>query len=291
MLRLILSFFICIGMLCVRPAFVSGQQIAASNASDLSLLPEDARGVPLFRKSLDPQALMLQIAEQENMPSDSTVLNVFRRKISLWQSSVLVCDWTESMYPYGLQALSWITYFGQKSSHQVRSWVFFNDGDDKVLGEKVIGQTQGIYHYEGDDLEAILELMQKVKQAGRGDDAPENDLEALLYAQAFFPSCKDLILIADAHSEIRDMLLLEALKKALKQKGIRLHIILCGAAQGVSYDYLLLAQVCDASLHVSEKDWEGISTWKEGQEIILGDATYKLEDGQFRRVYPFRRRR
>lgn len=291
----LISKIYTVSILCLLLNFYGIAQDIFEDSSDLSLIPRE-----FPQRMLKPQTAtlsefylnypQLNFFAPDTLVADSVIYQVFQRNLHLWRKTVLVCDWTESMYPYGVQVLFWINHFAQ-SKEAIQDWVFFNDGDDKTIGEKVIGRTRGIYAYHGNDLGEILALMEQVKRAGQGDDAPENDLEALLYAQAAFPESGDLILIADAHSEIRDLMLVETLAPLLKKKNIQLHIILCGIEKGISYDYLLLARIANASLHTNKEDWDKMGLWEEGREIQLGKTLYRLKDGQFQIVYPSKKKR
>lgn len=218
-----------------------------------------------------------QLINPDVLKKDSTVLCILKRNVSQWQDMALVCDWTESMYPYGIQVLYWLHYFAD--NEKITKWTFFNDGNERQQGEKEVGRTGGIYAYEGSKLEEVMTLMQRVKKAGNGGDTPENDLEALLFAQNRFVGLKHLVLLADASSEIRDILLIKKLARLLRLQGTQLHILLCG--EPIAYDYLYLAQVCNASIHTSKEDWENLGNWQEGQELQLNGTAYLLKDGYF----------
>lgn len=218
-----------------------------------------------------------QLIHPEALKKDSTVLCILKRNQSKWKNMALVCDWTESMYPYGIQVLYWLHYFAD--NEKITKWVFFNDGNEKQQGEKEVGRTGGLYPYEGSNLGEIMTLMQRVKNAGNGGDMPENDLEALLFAQNHFVGLKHLVLLADASSEIRDILLIKRLARLLSMQDTQLHILLCGEL--IAYDYLYLAQVCNASIHTSTEDWENLGNWQEGQTLQLNGVAYLLKEGYF----------
>ncbi len=215
----------------------------------------------------------------EALHKDSIVVSILQRNAPYWQDMAVVCDWTESMYSYGVQVLYWLHHFADNEA--ITKWVFFNDGNDLMQGEKVVGETGGIYTYQGSNFEEVIALMQRVQEAGNGGDAPENDLEALLFAQRHFVGVKHWVLVADATSEIRDMLLLNRLARSLNTQGMQLHIILCG--EPIVYDYLHLAQICNASLHTRLEDWENLGRWQEGQAIKLNGTTYTFQNGYFKK--------
>lgn len=177
---------------------------------------------------------------------DSTVICVFSRNRQ-WKKSLVVIDWTASMYPYGLQALIWnILYL---KANKVTGFVLFNDGNRKPTIEKRIGETGGIYFGEANDLEELIELFRKVRENGGGGEAPENDMEALLKAVKYFPDFDNLILIADNNSCMRDYRLIDSLKTPVK-------VVLCGYydSEGVNSQYIDLAIKTKGSLHTCEND-------------------------------------
>jgi hypothetical protein len=56
--------------------------------------------------------------------NDSTVISVFDKHPE-WNNSLLVMDWTGSMYQYGTQALDW--HVQNYDSSGIKYFVFFND--------------------------------------------------------------------------------------------------------------------------------------------------------------------
>lgn len=63
----------------------------------------------------------------------------------------------------------------------IRYFVFFNDGDDKINSTKVVGSTGGIYSMVANNLNQVLATMQTAIENGNGGDLPENDIEAILH--------------------------------------------------------------------------------------------------------------
>ena len=139
------------------------------------------------------------------------------------RKKIIVTDITGSMSPYIEQVLLWHKL--QLADDGVKKYVFFNDGNTKPNDAKMIGKTGGIYTIESDDKKMIpvISLLQKGMTAGGGGDDPENDLEALLRAQEWKTEndAEEIILIADAFSEVRDLELLSQLK-------VPVRVILCG---------------------------------------------------------------
>jgi hypothetical protein len=176
------------------------------------------------------------------------------------------------MYPHTIELMVWLKQ-AHLQTEFIKRWVFFNDGDRKPLGEKVLGQTGGIYHTDTSDFESVLALMQRVQAGGQGGDTPENVIEALLYGQAVCPDCEDVVLIADSGAAIRDLLLHPQLQAQLRKSRQILHIILCGKEQNIVADYLDLAFHCQASLHTAHQDWHG---WQIGTVIQIGRFHLKV---------------
>ena len=82
--------------------------------------------------------------------------------------------------------------------------------------KKKIGNTGGIYATKTGNTDEALQMMEKSKAAGTGGDFPENDVEALIYAQKNYPEAKALVLIADNMASVRDIKLLEKLAESQK---------------------------------------------------------------------------
>lgn len=184
---------------------------------------------------------------------------VFANNRDNWNKAVIISDWTGSMYPYTLDLLSWL--IKERARDQVIGFVFFNDGDSKITSQKKIGNTGGIYSIRDSRVIPVFDLMRKVKNNGDGGDLPENDMEALLYAQENFPNANTYILIADNNSLIRDFSFLKYLQKPieiilnkadLNQEGLPI----------VSKEYKTLAFITGGGIYV-----EGME-FKSQEEIL-----------------------
>lgn len=66
----------------------------------------------------------------------------------------------------------------------IRYYVFFNDGDEKLNPNKVIGSTGGVYGMAANNLNKVLATMQTAMKDGNGGDIPENNIEAILFGIA-----------------------------------------------------------------------------------------------------------
>lgn len=214
-----------------------------------------------------------QIVQNKYIPDDSTVYKVFER--NRWDSMLVVVDWTGSMYKHGAQLLVWMKAFHQQKK-RLRNFLFFNDGDGKNLGEKVPGNTGGLYHTSAQNLDKVIATMHKAEKRGKGGDGPENDLEAVLKGMKMFPDCKEIILIADATSPVRDYILLRSL--AQLKRPIR--IILCG--ESIMPDYILMAYHTNGSLHTLAKDITQVkTTLKSGKAIAIKNSLIKIRRKRF----------
>lgn len=189
-----------------------------------------------------------QFIEDEGGTRDSTVYNVFRRHPE-WQNSLVVMDWTGSMYVHGALAVLWHSLHFQESG--IKHFAFFNDGDDKRSHEKTVGLTGGIYYNDASSISELLDLFGEVKSKGDGGEPEENDIEALYESIKKFPDADEVILIADNTSCVRDMRILSKIR-------VPVHVILCGYNEsiGVNPQYIELAYTTKGSLHTAEHDVE-----------------------------------
>ena len=219
-----------------------------------------------------------QILGNNYIPTDSLVFKVFQRNIQKWHDLLIVTDWTGSMYPYGTQLLTWLK-LNLKQKDKIKTFVFFNDGDQKSLGEKVIGSTGGIYYTKSTELNNILKTMLDTQAGGDGGTSEENDLEALLYGQYICPESKDIVLIADAESYIRDIQLLEVFVQKCRKSGQKVRVILCGDIHKLSTDYLYIAYYTGGSIHTIDQDIENLERWDAGQEILIGKYKFRMVEG------------
>lgn len=221
------------------------------------------------------------LTEQKNLAKDPKfyekagreIQAVFKRMASRWQNKVIVTDLTGSMYPYMDQILVWHAF--NKAIDKGNSYVFFNDGDQKSLSQKIVGKTGGIYISLNNSMDEVLNSMQKTMKGGGGADSPENDIEALMKAQKLMKKGSQLILIADNYSDVRDLKLLMYLK-------VPVRVILCGLDYGsVNEHYLEIAYATKGSIHTIEKDILNLRSLVNGNSISIGGSTYKFNRGKF----------
>lgn len=212
---------------------------------------------------------------RKNLP-DSTILKVLERKKN-WDNMTVVADLTGSMAPYNSQLVLWFKL--KPADKRIKDVVFFNDGDMTPDGSKKIGATGGIYHTKASDYNTIRDLALKTISNGCGGDAPENNLEALLYALKKAPNTRDLVMIADNTAPVKDLALLEKLKAPV-------HIILCGTAYGVNPQYLTIAKKTGGTIHTMEKDLENLVLKNEGERFEFLGEQFLVKDGAIIRVHP-----
>lgn len=210
--------------------------------------------------------------EDMNFPRhDSTILKIMERK-EAWKDMLVVADLTGSMSPYIAQLLLWMKLTMDDS--KVRHMVFFNDGDRLPDDQKEIGRTGGIYGTLVDSLEQVLELAEQTMMNGYGGDAPENNIEALLYGMDKWSNHKEVVMIADNFATPRDMELLTEVK-------VPVRVVLCGTFAGINPAYLQIARETGGSLHTMEEDIEDLMSMKEGSKVTIGKQTFLIQKGRF----------
>jgi hypothetical protein len=204
---------------------------------------------------------------------DSTVLKILERNEN-WQNMCIVGDFTSSMSPYTGQLLCWYALKMKSEKSKVKNFVFFNDGDDKPLAFKKIGETGGIYACTADNVDSVIRCaMNTIRNGTANFDLPENDVEALIYAQKKFPDAKELYLVADNWSNMRDYALISQVKKPV-------HVILCGAYDQANLQYIELAYQTKGSIHTMEEDLEGLFKKREGDTFELLGYRYRISGGK-----------
>jgi hypothetical protein len=206
-----------------------------------------------------------------NNVNDTVVTAVLNR--NNWTEKLIVCDLTGSMTPYASQLSLW--YLLNQKLEKNLQFVFFNDGDSKSDGEKIIGETGGIYYKQSTTFDDLIDLMANVQNAGNGGDCPENNMEALIKGVKTANPYKELIMIVDNNAPVKDITL-------LKDFNTPVHIILCGSKNGyILKDYLRIAWKTKGSIHTMEQDLTRIALLSEGQTITIGNNSYKIMGGEF----------
>ena len=142
------------------------------------------------------------------------------------------------------------------------NFVFFNDGN--MERRKKIGRTRGIYFEKAENINKVISLLSKVKAKGNGGDPEENDLEAIIKGIQKYPDFKEVILIADNNSCMRDYCLFKEIKVPLK-------IILCGTYTGINPQYINLAYKTGGSIHTIEDDISDFYNKTQSDAIFMID--------------------
>ena len=210
------------------------------------------------------------------LPADANVVARVMQRHPEWPKEVVVMDVTGSMFPYSYDLLAWLQLSALENE---KTFVFFNDGNDLPDKQKRVGKTGGLFHVKTDSYQPIENKLIEAMKAGGGGDAPENDAEALLYAQqlAAAPEATDLILIADNYTFPRDA-------KLLKNTTAHVRIILCGVHDYINPKYLALARRHGFSLHTIETDITDLSKLLEGETILLQGQQYLVTKDGFKLV-------
>lgn len=237
-----------------------------------------------YKKKGSATLLFEDLKPQATLGADKGIVyTVLDKHLNRWNSIGLVMDWTASMYEFGWYLPDWLKKNNEKAKN-IQSFVLFNDGNGKKEGEKVIGQTGGIYFTHSREVRDWFKLMMECSNNDTGEnDWQENPVEALLYAQIICPDCKDLVLVADARSPARDFSLLDALIHQCRLKQQRIHVILCGANEMLQAEYIYLAVATKGTLHTLEEDVD-ISALGENQEFQLNGKQWIFQNGQLRRL-------
>lgn len=203
----------------------------------------------------------------------SDAFTVLKRK--KWTNVCLVIDVTGSMNPYASSLKDWLVL--RYAKHRTPQVVLYNDGDETPNANKVIGKTGGLYRCDSCRIGALAATFDVAKEYS-GGDIPENDLEALLYAQYIADSATQIVLVADNNSSMRDFELLAKLNRPVR-------VILCGVEHDlINEEYLNLASYTKGSVHTIKNDYENLFDYKDGQELHIGTRVYRVVGKQFVRI-------
>ena len=281
-------------LLAQAEANLKAQQAAEEKqkALDPMLTKLDLRGIKTFkiRKLIEQKSRILKDSLQLNPKVlehhyNKPVLASLLRLQDVWEKRIIVTDVTASMSPYFEEILLWHSLNLMKATDN--KYVFFNDGDNEMNSHKVLGRTGGLYYCQGKVIQ-LDQIIGRLKEASgvrrAGGDAPENDIEALLAAQALrTDSLEEIILIADAFSPVRDMALLYQLNCPIR-------VILCGWEEGNEFypktplpnpEYLTIAHRTGGSVHTLTKDLLDLSKKDDGDVIELSGLRFLLKNHQF----------
>lgn len=219
-----------------------------------------------------PIAAIQRIKEQMltgNFGSDSTSYRVLARNINRWNNSVLVCDFTSSMYPYSTQLFAWFRQHAKLSS--VQGMVFFTDCDSLGNETKEGGLQGKMFVTRERNTDRVLPLMlEAARNTLNNKEDAENAVEALIEAQLRFPEAKQLVLVADNSSRIKDLHRLPEVKKPVR-------VVICGTSrdstQAFQNDFYEIARQTNGSLHTIEDDFKP-SSMEHRSWIKVGPRYY-----------------
>lgn len=202
-------------------------------------------------------------------PQQRIISQTLTRQNAL-QNSVLVMDVTGSMGPY-IADLS--DYLKQNKSKFLR-YYFFNDGNNMPDYAKKQGQTGGIYSSSNKDFDALTDTILEAMLKGNGGDIPENDFEAILYAQKENEKANKIVWIADNFAFPRDTGLWSKVK-------IPMLIILCGSEHKINPKWLSLAKKTGAQISLSGAFIPRFPAINEGDIFRVRGEVFVWRKGEF----------
>ncbi len=229
-----------------------------------------------LRQLVDLYAGKVDTDSMEMVVIDSTVMKVMDRND--WSDMLITADLTGSMAPYTAQLLIWLNL--NLTDGKIKHFMFFNDGDTAPDHTKVVGETGGLYEVGTMDYERVLSKAAETMARGNGSDLQENDIEALLAGIKSCPDCKDIILVADNNSPVRDI-------ELMKDLGVPIRVILCGFSPfnpwggGANPQYLNLAKETGGSVHTMEDDLLRLAELNEGESVEIFGRQYVIKNGRF----------
>ncbi|MER0441201.1 hypothetical protein [Emticicia sp. W12TSBA100-4] len=205
-----------------------------------------------------------------------TSYDALDRNIDKWKNVVLVCDITSTMFPYTTQVFDWMSE--NTDNQSIKGIVFFTDCDS--LGRQTRGRLPGKMFAVRSKDELVLwdTMFAAINNTENNKDKPENNIEALLYAQKHFPDADEFVMIADNSTQVKDMRQLSKVKK-------KVHIILCGETyeKNVAFqsDYIQIAKKTKGTIHTLEDDIENIEKVKEMSVVRVGNIYFRFHKGKF----------
>ena len=203
---------------------------------------------------------------------DDVVTQVLDRNTD-WKNCLVATDVTGSMYAYLGQFLAWHK-LNLNGRGQNFDFVFFNDGDNMRDDWKRTGRVGGVYYVHTNEYEEIRKHCQKAQRRGGGGDGPENNIEGVIKGLKENPNVSEIIMIADNWATPRDLAILKKVKKTI-------HVILCGANNGINQEYLNLALENGGTVHTMEDDLTELAKVNEGESITIDGFTYTIRKGKF----------
>jgi hypothetical protein len=228
--------------------------------------------VPIYK----PESLRSMFSDfKKKSSTDTSLFRIFNKYIKFKEELVCV-DLTGSMTPYYFQLFVWLNL---KHSTVPLNYSFFNDGDATPDNLKRTGNTGGVYLNRTNSMDTVTSYAFACISNGNGGDSQENNIEAALKGSKKFPNSKEIIMIADNWSDMRDYALISEIKNPVR-------VIVCGTElygikTPVNPQYLDLARRTGGSVHTMEEDIEDLAKKKEGEEITIAGEKFVLRGGRF----------
>lgn len=151
-------------------------------------------------------------------PDDDTIISSVLNR-NHWFEKLIVCDLSGSMLKYSAQLSLWYQLNLQKEKNL--QFVFFNDGDSLADEQKKIGETGGIYYTPAKGVDSLNYFVSRVASAGSGGDVAENNMEALIRGVKMAGPYKELVMIVDNRSPVKDIILLKNFHRACAHHCLR----------------------------------------------------------------------
>ncbi|WP_298411018.1 hypothetical protein [Hydrotalea sp.] len=205
------------------------------------------------------------IAKSLPLP-DTSLLHSLQQQS--FKNALLVVDVTASMSLYTVQLLHWLQQID--TLHAITQFACFNDGNDIPTERKILGNTGGIYIEPYSNMNNAAVLMETAMHRGSGGDTPENVCEALIQSIAACAACEEVILIADNWAPVRDIELLQQIKKPVQ-------IMICGGTIGVHPDYVTIACKTQGSLRFTDGAITDFSALKNGGVMQIRSLPFRLD--------------
>lgn len=217
--------------------------------------------------SLDPH---LDFIEKHGGVSDSTVYIVLNRH-PLWTDAAVVMDWRPNMYTQSSQAVLWYKMHPRNSG--IDYFVFSNDGNRLSERQKKTGKTGGIYFVKSNNFRRVLKQCDYVAKKS-GSNNPQNNsmMEASIRTTQKYTDAKDVIVVVDNQSCMRDFRLLKYLDKPVK-------VILSNIKGPINPQYINMAYKSGGSLHTINDDYYNYvftSLVESGQDLEINGVKYAL---------------
>lgn len=216
---------------------------------------------------LDPH---LDFIEKHGGVTDSTVYTVLNRH-PLWTDAAVVMDWRPNMYTQSAQAILWYKMHPRNSG--IDYFVFANDGNRLSERQKKVGKTGGVYFVKSNNSRRVLKQCDYVARKS-GSNSPENNsmMEAVVRTTQKYSDAKEIIIVVDNESCMRDFRLLKYLDKPVK-------VVLSNIKGPINPQYINLAYKSGGSLHTINDDYYNYvftSLVESGQDLEINGVKYSL---------------